>query len=523
MSLVRNVLEQAERTPEVVALIAGDGTPLTYGELRRRVLAVRDGFLAAGLAPGDGVLFSVRPSPQALVLALGVVAARGVVVFADPGAGPEMFEARLRLAAPRWSAAEALLYAASRVGPVRSYARRRGLLLPNLSELPLQHVYTGRWLPGVPRGAHSLANWLKASPDTGSFWEATPRPPEAGSADPRFAAVVRTGPVEETDGTEPAVVIFTSGTTSAPRAVVHTQASLAAGLELFRSRVSLGPGDVVHTDQLMLGLPTLIAGACWSMPPLFCAPGDFLEQMEERKATHTFCVPVHLAEILDAAGDRKLPSGLRHVLLGAAPAPAGVLRRAVEAAPGAEVLSVYAMTEIVPVAIASAQEKLAHQGGGDLLGEPLPWISARVADDGELFLGGPNLCRGYLGEPGHVELATGDLARLDGGRLVLLGRKKDMLIRGKFNLYPGLYEPAITALEGVREAAIVGLPDPETGDEEVVLAVVGTVPGAELRRRLRGILDAEALPDRIVYLPELPFSGRGRKLDRAALRDRVSQ
>ncbi|MEO3782092.1 class I adenylate-forming enzyme family protein [Actinocorallia sp. B10E7] len=499
MSLVRSVLDQAERVPGRVALIAGDGTPLTYGELRRRVLAVRDGFLAAGLEPGDGVLFSVRPSPQALVLALGVVAARGVVVFADPGAGPEMFEARLRLAAPRWSAAESLLYAASRVGPVRSYARRRGLLLPDLSELPLRHVYTGRWLPGVPRGAHSLQGWLKVAPDP--------------------------GPVPEPDADAPAVVIFTSGTTSAPRAVVHTQSSLAAGLELFRAKVPLGPGDVVHTDQLMLGLPTLIAGACWSMPPLFCSPGDFLRQLEERKATHTFCVPVHLAEILDAADERRLaglPAGLRHVLLGAAPAPAGVLRRAVAAAPGAEVLSVYAMTEIVPVAVASAREKLGHEGGGDLLGEPLPGVSARIAEDGELLLSGPNLCRGYLGEPEHTELATGDLARLEDGRLVLLGRKKDMLIRGKFNLYPGLYEPAVTALEGVREAAIVGIPDPETGDEEVVLAVVGTVQEAELRRRLRGILDAEALPDRVVYLPELPFSGRGRKLDRSALRSLLS-
>lgn len=495
MSLVTNLLDQAERTPGEAALIAGDGTALTYGELRRQVLAVRDGFLSAGLAAGDGVLFSVRPSPQALVLALGVVAARGVVVFADPGAGPEMFEARLRLAAPRWSAAESLLYAASRIGPVRSYARRKGLLLPHLSELPLQHVYTGRWLPGVPRGAHCLKDWLRASPDRGS--------------------------AVETDPDAPAVVIFTSGTTSAPRAVVHTQASLAAGLELFRSRVPLGPGDVVHTDQLMLGLPTLIAGACWSMPRLFSPPGEFLEQLEERKATHTFCVPVHLAEILDAAEDG-LPPGLRHVLLGAAPAPAGILRRAVAAAPGAEVLSVYAMTEIVPVAVASAQEKLAHTGGGDLLGEPLPGISARVAEDGELFLGGPNLCKGYLGDTDHAELATGDLARVEDGRLVLLGRKKDMLIRGKFNLYPGLYEPAITALEGVRTAAIVGVPAPETGDEEVVLAVVGTVPESELRRRLRGLLDAEALPDRIVYLPELPFSGRGRKLDRARLRELIA-
>ncbi|WP_067488761.1 class I adenylate-forming enzyme family protein [Actinomadura hibisca] len=499
MTLVRRLLDQAAATPSAVALVAGDGTELTYGDLRRRVLAVRHGLLAAGLAEGDGVLFSVRPSPESLVLALGVVAAGGVVVFADPGAGPEMFTARLKLARPRWSAAESLLYAGSRLGPVRAYARRKGLLLPNLADLQvpgdsvgMRHIYVGRWLPGVPRGALAFGK-LAAGPA-----------PE---------------PDVENDPDAPAAVIFTSGTTAAPRAVVHTQASLAAALDLFRERLPLGPGDVVHTDQLMLGLPTLISGARWSMPPLFCPPADFARQLAERRATHTFCVPVHLAEILDAA--EKLPDHLRYVLLGAAPAPAGILRRAVQAAPAADVLSVYAMTEILPVAIASAQDKLAHTESGaegDLLGEPL--TGTAFTDDGELLLSGPNLCHGYLGEPPLDRLPTGDLARLEDGRLVLLGRKKDMLIRGKFNLYPGLYEPAIAALPGVAEAAIVGLPDAETGDEEVVLAVVAE-PGGDvtgLDRRLPGVLDHDALPDRIVELPELPRSGRGRKLDRERLR-----
>jgi acyl-CoA synthetase (AMP-forming)/AMP-acid ligase II len=259
------------------------------------------------------------------------------------------------------------------------------------------------------------------------------------------------------------------------------------------------------------------------MPPLFCSPADFARLMRERGATHTFCVPVHLAEILDVAPE--LPPSVRYVLLGAAPAPAPILRRAIAAAPSAEVLSVYAMTEILPVAIASAEEKLAHtaSGPGDLLGAPLPGVGVRLAQDGELLLSGPNLCRGYLGADPLTELPTGDLARLDGGRLVLMGRKKDMLIRGKFNLYPGLYEPSVAALPDVAEAAIVGVPDPQTGDEEVVLAVVGP-PGiaARLHRTLPDVIDHDALPDRIIVMDELPRAGRTRKLDRDRLRAMVA-
>jgi len=178
------------------------------------------------------------------------------------------------------------------------------------------------------------------------------------------------------------------------------------------------------------------------------------------------------------------------------------------------------------VAIASAEEKLAHtaSGRGDLLGAPLPGVGVRLAQDGELLLSGPNLCRGYLGADPITELPTGDLARMDNGRLVLTGRKKDMLIRGKFNLYPGLYEPSIAALPGVAEAAIVGVPDPRTGDEEVVLAVVGPphLP-ARLRRALPDVIDHDALPDRIVVLDGLPRSGRTRKLDRDRLRELVAR
>jgi acyl-CoA synthetase (AMP-forming)/AMP-acid ligase II len=165
-------------------------------------------------------------------------------------------------------------------------------------------------------------------------------------------------------------------------------------------------------------------------------------------------------------------------------------------------------------------------GRGDLVGAPLPGVSVRLDDDGQLHAAGPNLAAGYLGRPPAQppEQATGDLALIDGdGRIVLLGRAKDMLIRGRFNLYPGLYEPAVANLPGVAEAAFVGLPDEATGDEQVVLALVpapGTDPAALpglVRERLPGLIDAAALPDRVVTVAGLPTAGRSAKLDRAAL------
>ncbi|MFI6509702.1 class I adenylate-forming enzyme family protein [Streptosporangium sp. NPDC050855] len=590
--IVAGIMAVAAREPARVAIVDGRGREITYGELGRRVAAVRDamvappprrerpglrsgprsgtrpgtrsgtrsgtgtdtrpgaearpgaesrseagtrsedGPVAGAVRPGDGVLFAVRPGVDAVALALGAVAAGGTLVLADPGLAPDVLAARMTAARPAWVVAESLLYTLS--GPLRGLARRRGLLLPDLADplpgRPVRHLYAGPWLPGVPRGALRLSRILRPS-GRSRPGERPPAPAAAGtSADPCRAEAYGPDPAgegarhpERADGTaygsdpdRPAAVIFTSGTTARPRGVVHTRGSLAAGLEMFRSAFPLEPGDVVHTDQLMLGLPALLAGATWSLP----GGGDLATELAERRATHTFAVPVRLDRLLRETP--RLPATLRYLLLGSAPAPPGVLRRAIEAGP--EVLSVYAMTEALPIAIASAGEKLAHDGG-DLLGTPLPGVGVRIAEDGELFVSGPHLARCYLGEEPLSEIATGDLVRLDGDRLVLLGRKKDMILRDGFNIYPGLYEPGIAALPGVAEAAIVGLADPETGDEEVVLAVVpdGGYDEARLRRALPGIVDAAALPDRIEPLDAFPRSGRSDKLDRAALRDLVTR
>ncbi len=555
--IITGILATAEREPRRIAIIDGRGREISYGELARRVHAVRDAMVSAGRSGTDspaveGVLFAVRPGVDAVVLALASVATGGTLVLADPGLAPDVLAARMAATRPGWVVAESLLYTLS--GPLKGVARRRGLLLPNLRDplpgRPVRHLYTGPWLPGVPRGALRLSRLLRP---TGS---AAPTVPASGAHQVAGRASAPDRPVTppalppdrlvtppavpapggegyaESGGTDmsgavapdiseisvdqPAAVIFTSGTTARPRGVVHTRGSLAAGLALFRSAFPLGPGDIVHTDQLMLGLPALLAGATWSLP----GGGDLAGELAARKATHTFAVPVHLDRLLRRTP--RLPPTLRYLLLGAAPAPAGVLRRAIEAGP--EVLSVYAMTEALPIAIASAQEKLA-QAEGDLLGAPLPGVGVRIAEDGELFVSGPHLAQRYLGEDPLEEIATGDLARVEDGRLVLLGRKKDMILRDGVNIYPGLYEPAISALPGVAEAAIVGLADPETGDEEVVLAVIPADGYDEslLRKALPEIVDAAALPDRVVPLHAFPRSGRADKLDRAALRERVTR
>ncbi|MFC9998427.1 class I adenylate-forming enzyme family protein [Nocardia sp. NPDC127526] len=494
--------EQARRHPDAPALGMIGAPPLTFAELEARIATTAKRLHDNGFRPGDRMLFSIRPCADAVVLAFGTIAAGGTIVFVDPGVGPELFARRIELVQPAWAATESLLYSLS--GPANRLGRALGLSLPAFGRLPVRHIHSGPRLPGTPSASIPLRKLLGSEAGAGG----------AAVANPEAEALI----------------VFTSGTTAAPKAVVHTRGSLGAGLAAMAGRSTLGPGTHLHTEQLMMGLPALMAGARWSMPryPRFGThidPIGFARTLDG--ATHAFFTPADLAVVLNTIESGRLtaPTTLREVSLGGAPVTTALLRRARAALPDCEFLAIYGMTEILPVAITSGTAKLAFEDAGDPLGAPVTGVDARLADDGELILSGPNLCRGYLGEPELKEIHTGDLARFDGDTVILMGRKKDMMIRGKTNIYPGLYEPAITAVDGVRQAIMVGIPD-EIGDERIVLAVVAD-PGAadiadRLRRELPSLIDTSALPDEIVVVPEIPVSGRTRKPDRAALRARLA-
>lgn len=557
--LIAAVYAAAERVPDNPAITAPGrtthrpggkvsvrpGPTITYRQLTEGIEATSMRLQAAGFGKGERMLFSVRPSPAAFILALGAVRAGGSVVFIDPGIGPSLFRDRAELAAPGWAAAESLLYAVSTRSPLRPLARRRGLLLPDYGAMDVRHYYSGPWMPGVPRGATPVKTLRR----------------------PLTTGTTTTGTTKGQPGHHPAqeaVIIFTSGTTGAPKGVVHTRGSLAAGFQQLSTKCTFSEGDRIHSEQLMMGLPALIAGAHWTMPSYgFSAHIDPLRLAGELGpvagkrskydgATHLFLVPSQLAPILDGIerGEVTLPKTLGTVMLGAAPVLAPFLERAMRVLPDVDFKLIYGMTELLPIAIADGREKLAFASGadaghltqdgrgeGDFLGKPLPAVEIRLGEDHELFASGPNMCHGYLGQDPMIEHATGDLVRLDYGagaraastsfgarpRLVMIGRKKDMIIRGKTNIYPALYEPVIAGVAGVAEVAMVGVPD-GIGDESVWLAVVpragqsAAALKARLGQELPRLIDESALPDHIEVLDNMPVSGRHRKPDREALR-----
>ena len=491
--------------PDRPALAETGGRNVGAAALNARIRAVAAGLAAAGLQSGDRVLFALRPSIDAVALLLACVHAGGAVVAADLGMGDALFATRMALVRPRWVLAESLALGLTAWEWPRRLARRAGIALPPLARVP---------------GARPL----RAGPPVPGF-----RAPDVFRL-PAGTAPVAPAPLDLEDE---AFLVFTSGTTDRPRAVVHSHRSLLATLDVLSPALALRPDDVPYSGDLHLILPALLAGACPVIPRRRPAPSRLLDDLTRFRATHVFGTPADFQGLLQTAiaTGRRLPESLRLLLLGSAPVGSAFLDRFRAVVPaGTEVRAVYGLTEMLPVASASLEEKLAFAAGdlpGDLAGTPAPGVSARVAPDGELLLRGPHLCAGYLGQPPLRELPTGDLATLDArGRIVLLGRKKAMIIRKAKNIYPGVYEPVVDRIPGVERSALVGVYDERIADERVAL-VVEPAPGqpaAALEARVRQALrdgpcriDADAQPD-VVFVAPLPTSGRSGKVDAGAVR-----
>ncbi|MEV1290478.1 class I adenylate-forming enzyme family protein [Micromonospora sp. NPDC049679] len=435
-----------------------------------------DGYAAAlhhrGLVAGDTLGVAVRPGPRALSVMLAAHRLGLRVAVLDPSAGPDVLAARLSLARPALVVADAAAQAVA--GWARPLARRAQLALPELASLgPV--VTAGRRLPGC---APTLTPRVGPTPDHG-----------------------------DDDGD--AVIIFTSGTTSRPRAVVHSRAGLTAGMRAVADLVRPRAGEPVLGGMFFVLVPSLASGAPVAMPAR--SARVLARQVARLRPQATYLTPPQLRALLAEA-----PRLTGRVYSGSAPVSAALLAR-VKRAGATQTWGVYALTELFPAAAVEEAEKSAFTGDGDLVGELLPGVRARIDTTGQVLLTGPGRSHRYLGEHPHDWVSTGDVGRLDGDRVVLGGRCKDMILRGAENIYPGLYEPALH-VPGVSLAVLVGVPAGD-GDERLVAVVEpeAGVDAGRLREALEPALArmGAARPDRVLFR-SVPLAGRSRKPDRAA-------
>ncbi|MFF9776288.1 class I adenylate-forming enzyme family protein [Streptomyces sp. NPDC013978] len=370
-------------------------------------------------------------------------------------------------------------------------------------------------------------------------------------------AVLAVGELREGGATEPtaepdeaplpdpsalALLIYTSGTTGVPKGVMLDHANIDAMADMGRRALEVGPADrcllilpLFHVNGIVVStLIPLLAGASVAIADRF-RPETFFDVVERERPTFFSAVPT-IYTMLAALPDTVRPdtSSLRFGVCGAAPASAELLTR-FEARYGFPLVEGYGLSEGT---CASTINPVAGPRRAGTVGLPFPGQEIRIVDlggsevppgvDGEVVVRGPNVMRGYLGRPEETAkvivegwLHTGDVGRVDAdGYLTLVGRSKDMIIRGGENIYPKEIEDVLVGDPSVLEAAVIGVPDEKWG--EVVVAYVQPRPGGHVDPSALQALCARSLtgfkrPTAFFVVEAIAKNAVG-KIDKVALR-----
>jgi acyl-CoA synthetase (AMP-forming)/AMP-acid ligase II len=486
-------------------LLVADGKSITAQTLLHSSHGLAQELLKKGVKRGDRVILAAKPGVEFLQIIYANMMIRTVVSIIDPEMGCDNYKAKLAQFKPQHAFVDSRLVLLSE-HPIARFVVHK--LKPNVPDVPILRecllFTTGPRLPIVQKHFH-LASLFK-----------NPSEPSA---------------LQSADDRDDFLVTYTSGTLSEPKGVVHSYSSLSNSIRYLADMLRQNNDQAIATHLppfVLIGMSAGVKVFLWDNE--WSAPVK-LKFVEENKISSLFGPPsdyLPMVKHLNAMGS-KFPLCLKNIYLGSAPVYNSFLTKLLTCCHHVNITSLYGMTENLMVTFQNARQKISEVVDGDLAGTPFPNVKLSIAADGEILVDSDQLFKRYwhLNEssrPHH----TGDLGKVDSsGRLILQGRKKDMIIRRNFNVYPGLYEPTINKIGGITEAVMIGVYNNEKADEEIVLAVESEekMEARAIEAKLRTgqfSIDREALPDRIVFM-KLPRSGRQNKVNRQLLRTQVEQ
>ncbi len=486
---------------------------LSFRELDAATASVADQMRRASLQPGDGVLLLHSVSAELYAVLIALFRLGCVAIFLDPSAGRAHVERCCAIFPPK-----------AVFGSLRALLLR--CTVPALRRVPKAFCFG--WFPGSQR--------LELRTHT------------AATISPQVFSVVPEAP---------ALVTFTSGSTGQPKAALRTHAFLLAQHRALEASLALQPGKRDLTTLPIFLLANLASGVSSILPdadlrsPGKIAAGPVLAQIERHKIETTAASPAFVSRLIDECerSGIAMPS-LSSVYMGGAPVFPGLLRKAKQFCPHAEITAVYGSTEAEPMAeialsdISSEDFNAMEQGKGLLTGRPVSSISLRVIREqwgvpissldartfeqllmargvpGEIVVSGSHVLPGYLNREGDDETKlevdgarwhrTGDLGYIDPtGRLWLLGRCNGKIQDSRGSLYPFAVECAAMQTPGIRRAALAAV------DGRRVLAIESTesLSPDDILRSL-----AWAQLDEVVLLDHVPVDKRhNAKIDYIAL------
>lgn len=499
LPLTSYVFEYAQRWPDQPALIDGlTGVVISYQELIGAVRRAAAGFAAHGLAKGDVVALCSPNRPEFVIAYYATLAAGGVVTTVNPMATAAELAGQLRSSGARWMVTTPELFE-QKAGDAAAAAQLREVFV------------------------------FGTTPFTALLDEAHP------------------APTVEIDADDLAMLLYSSGTTGLPKAVMLSHRNVVASLCQTRLVQLVRPGDVLiavlplfHIAGMQVSLNlALHEGATIVTMPRFDLE-TFLRLVQQYRATRVDIVPpIVLALAKQSVVDHYDLSSLRVITSGAAPL-GGELARSCADRLGCRVKQAYGMTEL------GGPSHLAPDTGRDdpeSIGPALPGVQCRVVDSvtgaevgpgelGELLIRTPGAMRGYLNNPaataGIIEpdgwLHTGDLVVQDAqGWFRVVDRRKELIKYNAYQVAPAELEAVLLSHPAVADAAVIASPDERSGEVPKAFVVLSAPASAEELLRFVADRVAPYKKVRIVeFVDEIPKSASGKILRRVLVeRDRA--
>jgi long-chain acyl-CoA synthetase len=513
------------------------GATTTYRDLGRQVARAAEALRRLGVGAGDRVALVLPNCPQHVVAFYAVLRLRGIVVEHNPLYTPDELAQQLADHEARyvicWDKLAGTIHGiAGRTKVETIVAVDLTAALPWLKRLALA-------LP-IPRAIRARAELRGPRPAGVLSWErlvATARPLNPSTPEPHVDDV--------------ALLQYTGGTTGTPKGAILTHRNLAANAAQGRAWVpGLHDGEETifailpffHAYGLTLCLTFAIQiGACLTLLPRFDVD-QFFAAARRRPPTFLPGVPPMFDKLAEAARVRGVDlTSIRYAISGAMSLPAAMTQKW-ERVTGGLLVEGYGMTETSPITVGNPMSAARRSG---TIGIPFPSTRVRIVDPdepavarppgepGELLIQGPQVFSGYWQRPEETAstllpdgwIRTGDLATMDNdGFITIVDRIKEIIITGGFNVYPSEVEEVLRKHPDVADAAVVGVPAAD-GGEQVVAAVV-PVEGHRLdtenvrvwcRERVAGY----KAPRRVVAVAELPQTENG-KVRRRQVRDSLA-